>query len=67
MRRIIIFPIEIFRYCRHLLATLVLKRLTVECGDEVGAARMPRISRSAKVKIGHNCGFNGITISGWGG
>lgn len=66
MRKIITFPIDCFRRCRHFFATLVLKHLTVKCGDKVGAARIPRISRCAKVEVGHNCSFNGMTISGWG-
>lgn len=45
---------------------MALKHLASKCGDNVGAARIPRISRGANVEVGHNCSFNGMTISGYG-
>lgn len=35
-------------------------------GNEVRAAKLPSISTSAKVEIGDDVSFNGVTITGWG-
>lgn len=50
-----------------MFATFVLKHRVVSCGKYTGAARIPHISRVSKVYVGCHCGFNGITITGWGG
>lgn len=50
------------KYC-----TYWLKKQFIEYGDCVGAARVPRISRMAKVKVGSHASFNGFTVSGMGG
>ena len=59
--------INIYRKIRSKLATLMLKYLSVSCGQCVGAARIPHISRMSRVEIGSHCGFNRITITGKGG
>ena len=64
--RFVSMLVDVYRRCRSALATFVLKRLAVSCGDHVGAARIPHIARVSKVSIGSHCAFNGITISGWG-
>lgn len=53
-------------YKRKILCILVENQF-VQYGDYVGAARVPRISRMAKVKVGSHASFNGFTVSGGGG
>lgn len=67
MRRIIQLLIVFYRKSRSVLSTFLLKRQIVSYGYNIGAARFPKIARSAKVLIGNNCSFNGITITGCGG
>ena len=55
------------RRWRSFVATRYLKMAAKSCGHHVGAARIPRISRTAVVEIGNHAGFNGMTISGMGG
>lgn len=67
MKKIIFKMIDLWRKVRGMFCTFWLKKQVVSCGKNIGAARVPKISRLAKVHIGHNCGFNGMTISGQGG
>ena len=66
MKKIIFNLIDLWRKVRGMFCTFWLKKQVVSCGNYIGAARVPRISRLAKVHIGHNCSFNGMTISGKG-
>ena len=66
MKRIIVFCVDKFRRLKHYVSTFILKHQLVAYGDHVGAARYIKISRQAKVSVGHNCGFNGMVISGFG-
>lgn len=65
--KIILFIVTLFRRIRSGFATFILKHRAVSYGKFIGAARVPHISSGAKVEIGSHCGFNGMTISGWGG
>ena len=67
MRKIVILCVGYFRRIRHSISTFILKRQLVSYGKNIGAAKIPTIARSAKVIVGHNCGFNGIRITGLGG
>lgn len=67
MRKILILCVGYFRRIRHSISTFILKRQLVSYGKKIGAAKIPIIARSAKVTVGHNCGFNGIRITGLGG
>lgn len=66
MKKIIFKLIDLWRNTRGVFCTYWLRKQVVSCGKNVGAARVPRISREAKVHVGHNCGFNGMTINGRG-
>lgn len=59
--------LDLIRGIRGRYCTYWLKKQFVEYGDYVGAARVPRISRMAKVKVGSHASFNGFTVSGMGG
>ncbi len=67
MRRIFMFFVTLFRKIRSWFATAYLRYRAVKCGKHVGAARMPHIASPIRLEIGSHAGFNGITISGWGG
>lgn len=67
MKKIIFKLIDLWRRTKGMYCTYWLKRQVVSCGEHVGAAKVPKISRLAKVYVGHNCSFNGMTISGMGG
>ena len=67
MKKIIVFCVDKFRRLKHYISTYILKKQLVSYGDHVGAAKYIKISRRAAVSCGHNCGFNGMTISGLGG
>lgn len=58
--------ISFFRTLRSKLATMALKMQVASCGHHVGAARIPHIASTAKVRIGNHASFNGITITGVG-
>lgn len=66
MKKIIVFIIDKFRRLKHYFSTFILKLQLVSYGDHVGAAQYIKISRQARVSVGHNVGFNGMTISGLG-
>lgn len=67
MKKILIFVVDKYRRIRHYISTYLLKRQLVSYGEHIGAACIIKISRQAKVCVGHNVGFNGMTISGVGG
>ena len=67
MRKIINLFIACYRNVKHSISTFLLKRQLVSFGNNIGAANIPQIARTAKVTVGHNCGFNGIKITGLGG
>jgi acetyltransferase-like isoleucine patch superfamily enzyme len=67
MKKIVLFFVTFWRKIRSGIATRILRMYALSCGNHVGAARIPRIARTAKVEIGDHAGFNGMTISGWGG
>lgn len=67
MKVIIFLLLDLIRGIRGRYCTYWLKKQFVEYGDCVGAARVPRISRMAKVKVGSHASFNGFTVSGMGG
>lgn len=67
MRKVIILIVDCCRKIQHSFSTFLLKRQLVSYGDKIGAARVPKIARTAKVSVGHNCGFNGLIVSGLGG
>lgn len=66
MKKVVMFFVDLFRKAKYYISTFLLKCQLVEYGDNVGAAKIIRISRQAKVSVGHNCGFNGLIISGLG-
>ena len=67
MRRMLLFPLDLIRRIQHGVSTFFLKIQLESYGANVGAAKIPKIARTAKVTVGHNAGFNGMTISGLGG
>lgn len=67
MRKIVNLFIGYYRSIKHSISTFLLKRQLVSFGNNIGAAKIPQIARTAKVTVGHNCGFNGIKITGLGG
>lgn len=67
MRKIVNLFIGYYRSIKHSISTFLLKRQLVSFGNNIGAANIPQIARTAKVTVGHNCGFNGIKITGLGG
>lgn len=67
MKKIIYTMLGVFREIRGSFCTFWLKRQLVSYGTNIGAARMPRISRTARVSVGSCVGFNGLIISGLGG
>lgn len=66
MRKIIVFFVDCFRKLQHLISTYLLKRQLVSYGENIGAARIPKIARISNVQVGHNCSFNGLVVSGLG-
>lgn len=66
MKKVIMYFVDCFRGIQHSISTYFLKKQLVAYGDNVGAARIPKIARISKVSVGHNCSFNGLTISGLG-
>ena len=67
MRKIVNIFVGYLRIIRHSISTFLLKRQLVSYGKNIGAAKFPTIARTAKVTVGHNCGFNGVKITGLGG
>lgn len=67
MKKIILFPVTLFRRIRSAIATWMLKYYAKSCGSHVGAARIPHIGSQVQLEIGSHCGFNGFTATGWGG
>ena len=67
IKKAVIYVVTFHRRWRSFVATRYLKMAAKSCGHHVGAARIPRISRTAVVEIGNHAGFNGMTISGMGG
>ena len=57
MKKVVMFFVDLFRKAKHYISTFLLKCQLVEYGDNVGAAKIIRISRQAKVSVGHNCAF----------
>lgn len=66
MKKYIFRLLGIVRGIRGKYCTYWLKKQFVQYGDYVGAARVPHISRMAKVKVGPHASFNGFTVSGGG-
>lgn len=64
MKKYIFRLLDIVRGIRGKYCTYWLKKQFVQYGDYVGAARVPHISRMAKVKVGPHASFNGFTVSG---
>ena len=64
MRKIIVFFVDCFRKLQHLISTYLLKRQLVSYGENIGAARIPKIARISNVQVGHNC--SGLVVSGLG-
>ena len=67
MKKIILFPVTVFRRFRSVVATCILKCYARSCGSDVGAARIPHIGSQVVLEVGSHCGFNGFTATGWGG
>lgn len=67
MKKIAFAILDFVRDTRKRWCTFWLKRQLVSYGECIGAARVPRISRQARVEVGSHCSFNGMTISGMGG
>ncbi len=67
MKKIVFVALDFIRGIRKQWCTFWLKRQLVSYGECIGAARVPRISRQARVEIGSYSSFNGLTISGLGG
>lgn len=67
MKRLFIFFVDCLRKLKSYIYTFVFKQQLVSFGEHIGAARYIKISRAARVSVGHNCGFNGMIISGMGG
>lgn len=63
---LLLIIVNLFRSIKSFFATLILKKRCKEYGRYVRAAKMPRISSVSTLIIGSQCGFNGITITGWG-
>lgn len=61
------FFVHQYRRLRARLATFVLKRRAVSCGNYVGAARIPHIGSGVQLVIGEHSSFNGLTVTGMGG
>lgn len=66
MKKYIFRYLDFIRGIRGKYCAYWLKKQFVQYGDYVGAARVPRISRMAKVKVGSHASFNGFTVSGGG-
>lgn len=67
MKKYIFTLLDFIRGIRGKFCTYWLKKQFVQYGDCVSAARVPRISRMAEVKVGSHASFNGLTVSGGGG
>lgn len=67
MKKFAAFFIDNIRKIKHYIYTFLLKRQLMSYGNYIGAAKLIKISRKAKVNVGSHCGFNGMTISGQGG
>ena len=67
MKKIILFPVTVFRRIRSVIATRILKYYAKTCGAYVGAATIPHIGSQVVLEIGQHAGFNGFTATGWGG
>lgn len=64
--RLIYIIVLLYRRIRKYFATLYLKKRVVSYKDNCSAAHFPRIATVAKVELGSNVSFNGITITGVG-
>lgn len=67
MRKIVVFFVDCFRKFQHSISTYFLKKQLVSYGENIGAARIPKIARISNVQVGHDCSFNGLIVSGLGG
>lgn len=67
MKKIVFFPIKLYRSLRSWFATTILKLRAKSYGSNVGAARIPHIGSQVVLEIGQYAGFNGFTATGWGG
>lgn len=56
----------LIRKIRRSVSVFLLKKQLIEYGVNLMAAKIPRISRTAKVQVGSNASFNGFTVSGTG-
>lgn len=66
MKKILYCCLSLARRIKGFFCTFLLKRQLVSYGTNIGAARVPIISRVSKVSVGSHCSFNGFTVSGWG-
>lgn len=66
MKRLIFRLLDFIRGIRGHYCTYWMKKQLVAYGDSVCAARVPRISRMAKVTVGSHVSFNGLSVSGKG-
>lgn len=66
MKKLLYNIVELWRSIRSKFCIWYMKKRLDGYGTHLWVARMPRISTVSKVKCGSYCGFNGITISGWG-
>lgn len=66
MKKIIYYFLELLRDVRGKFCTYWLKKQLSSYGTNIGAARVPKISRVSKVSCGSHCGFNGFTVNGYG-
>lgn len=66
MERIIYLIVNLYRKIRGGYCSWITSKFLVSHGSHFGAARIAHISSISKVSVGHNVGFNGMTISGKG-
>ena len=59
--------LSLCRKIRGKVAVRVLRLRAKKCGQFCGAARIPHIGSQVSLEVGHHCGFNGFTATGWGG
>lgn len=65
--KIIMCCVSLHRTIRSKISTSVLRLKAKKCGPFCGAARLPHIGSQVELEVGHHCGFNGFTATGWGG
>lgn len=67
MKKIIYRTLTLLRNIKKRYATFWMKQQLESYGEGIGAARIPQIARTAKVRVGSYVSFNGMTVSGLGG